>query len=289
MKYDIIVIGAGPAGLSATINAKILQRKVLLVGDSFGSKKTYSAPMVLNYLGLPNIDGKSLNDAFVNHFKEMNCEFLQKRVHGVYKTTNEFMVDAGGEFLTADSVILTCGVSTTPSVKGEEEFLGRGVSYCATCDAPLLKNKTACVLGYDEESVVETNYIATICNKVFFIPMTKYTQTLAPNVEVIKTRPIAFEGSDGKATTLLTSDGNVNADGFFVLKQLSAGALVLGLETKDNHVVTDKLGKTNIAGLFAGGDITGKPYKYAKSVGEGLVTAFSADEYLNNLNNSTNN
>lgn len=288
MKYDIIVIGAGPAGLSASLNAKILQRKVLLVGDSLGSKKTWSAPKVLNYLGLPEISGQALNDAFVNHFKSMQVEFLQKRVHGVYDTGNQFMVDADGDFLTADSVILSCGVSALPSVNGEEDFLGKGVSYCATCDAPLLKDKTACVLGYDQESIAETNYIAGICKKVYFVPMTKYDEKqLAPSVEVVVARPVAFEGTDGKATTLVTDKGNIDADGFFVLKQLSASNLVAGLAVENNHVIADKQGKTNIDGLFACGDVVGKPYKYAKSVGEGLVAAFSADQYLTNKGKPT--
>jgi len=287
MKYDLIVVGAGPAGLSASINAKILNINTLLVGDSLGSKKTWGAPKVLNYLGLPNIDGKSLNDAFVNHFKDMQIDFLQKRVHGVYKMQDEFMVDAGGEFLTAKSVILACGVSSLPSIKGEEEFLGRGVSYCATCDAPLLKNKTACVIGYDQESVKETEYIAGICDKVYFVPMTKIDSDLPTNVEVIKTRPIEFLSlQDGqKATTLKTDDGDIVADGFFVLKQLSADKLMVELEMKDGHVVVDKNGKTNVKGVFAGGDLTGKPYKYSKSVGEGLVAVFAVEEYLKEKTN----
>ena len=286
MKYDLIVVGAGPSGLSACINAKILNLNVLLVGDSLGSKKTWSAPKVLNYLGLPNIDGKSLNDAFVNHFNEFGVEFLNKRIHGIYKMQNEFMVDAGGEFLTAKSVILACGVNSLPSIKGEDEFLGKGVSYCATCDAPLLKNKVACVIGYDQESLKEAEYIASICDKVYFVPMAKFDDFKLDKIEVIQTKPIEFVSNDGqKATTLKTDKRDILADGFFVLKQLSADKLMVELEMKDGHVVVDKNGKTNVKGVFACGDLTGKPYKYSKSVGEGLVCAFAVEEYLKQQSN----
>lgn len=285
MKYQIIVIGAGPAGLSAAINAKILRQNVLLVGDTFGSQKTEIAPKVLNYLGIPDVDGKTLNQAFVQHAKQLQIEFLQKKVHGVYKNGKQFMVDVGGDFLYADSVILSTGVSSIPSIQNEEKFLGKGVSYCATCDAPLLKDKTACVIGYDEESIVEANYISEICKKVYFLPMKDLKTSLNGTIEVLQNKPVSFEGdADGRAKTLTTDKGEILADGFFVLKPLSATTLAPGLTADGNHVKADKKGKTNIDGLFVAGDITGAPYKYQKSAGEGLVAAFSAYEYLLDLN-----
>lgn len=285
MKHQIIVIGAGPAGLSAAINAKILRLNVLLVGDTLGSQKTEIAPKVLNYLGIPDVDGKTLNNAFVQHAKQLQMDFLQKKIHGVYKSGKQFMLDAGGDFLYADSVILATGVSSVTSIPNEEKFLGKGVSYCATCDAPLLKDKTACVIGYDEESIVEANYISEICKKVYFLPMKDLKTSLNDTIEVLQNKPVSFEGdTDGRAKTLITDNDKICADGFFVLKPLSASTLAPGLATDGNHVRSDKKGKTNIEGLFVAGDITGAPYKYQKSAGEGLVAAFSAYEYLLGLN-----
>ena len=109
--------------------------------------------------------------------------------------------------------------------------------------------------------------------------------SLNGTIEVLQNKPVSFEGdADGRAKTLTTDKGEILADGFFVLKPLSATTLAPGLTADGNHVKADKKGKTNIDGLFVAGDITGAPYKDQKSAGEGLVAAFSAYEYLLDLN-----
>lgn len=284
--HSLVIIGAGPAGLSAAVNAKILNVDVLLVGDLYGSLKTRLAPQILNYLGFGKVKGDDLNERFCSHATEIGVNFSEKKVFGVYKSGNGFSLDVGGEFLTADCVILATGVSSVAQIEGEKEFLGRGVSYCATCDAPLIKGKNAVVVGYDEESVKEANYIATICSSVTFIPMKKLTTPLSDDVKVVNATPLSFADPEntGKATVLKTKEGDYTGDGFFVLKPLSADNLVYGLKTVNGLVETDKNCKTNIDGLFAAGDVTGAPYKYQKATGEGQVAAFSAYDYLLKIN-----
>ncbi len=281
--YSLVIVGAGPAGLSAALNAKILNIDALLVGDAYSSAKTSLAPRVFNYLGVNDVTGADLGGLFRSHAEKVGVEFLEKKIFAIYPSSRGFTLDVGGDFLTADCVILSTGVGSTAVIKGETEFLGRGVSYCATCDAPLLKGKRAVVVGYDEDSVRETAYISEICSSVTFIPMKKFSSPLPDGVKVADVLPVAFSDPDGigKATVLETTDGNYEADGFFVLKTLTADNLVHGLKTTDGIVSTAKDCSTNINGLFAAGDVTGKPFKYQKATGEGQIAAFSAYDYLN--------
>ncbi len=282
MKYDVAVIGGGPAGLSAAINLKILNKKVAVFAAEKASKKLISAPLILNYLGIPQIKGSILSELFDNHTKSMDVEIIPAKVKAVYPTDGGFLLDMGDKFLDAVAVILATGASSIPSIKNEDKFLGNGVSYCATCDAPLIKNKRACIVGYDEHSVQEANFVSEICDKVIFMPMGKFSAKLNEKIEVIFDKPIEFLG-DSKAETLKCIKQEIKADGFFVLKQLSADKIVNGLEIKEGAVKVNRDLSTNIKGIFAAGDITGKPFKYQKSAGEGLTAAFSAADYVDNL------
>ena len=282
MKYDVAVIGGGPAGLSAAINLKILNKKVAVFAAEEASKKLLLAPLILNYLGIPEVKGNNLSELFNNHAKSMEVEIINAKVKAVYPTNSGFLLDTNDKLIDVTAVILTTGVSSTPSIKNEEKFLGNAVSYCATCDAPLIKNKTACIIGYDEDSVREANFVSEICDKVIFIPMGKFLTKLNDKIEVIFDKPIEFLG-DNKAQTLKCLKQEIMADGFFVLKPLAADKILTGLETIDGVVKVNRDLSTNIKGVFAAGDITGKPFKYQKCAGEGQVAAFSAAEYVDNL------
>ena len=135
-RYDIAIIGTGPAGLEAAITAKIRNKKILLLGSRDLSLKVEKAHTIQNYLGLPNVSGTDLKAAYEAHLKALAIEITEDKINAIYAMGQYFALQGNGTNYEAQTVILATGVSTAKPYPGEEEFLGRGVSYCATCDAP---------------------------------------------------------------------------------------------------------------------------------------------------------
>ncbi len=279
-RTDIAIIGTGPGGVSAAITATIRNKKVLLIGSRELSEKMRKAHQILNYPGYPSVSGSALADAFQNHLASMNIPVTEKRVNAVYAMGDYFVLQAGEEMLEARSVILACGVVQGKPLPGEEELLGHGVSYCATCDAALYRGKTAIVIGYSPREEAEAAFLSEVCAGVIYIPVYKEETQLPDKIQVLREKVASLEKSDGKCT-VITEQGRHEADGIFVLREAVAPAqLVPGVETDGSHVVTDRSMATNIPGLFACGDITGTPYQYVKAAGEGNVAALSAVQWL---------
>jgi len=288
-RYDIAVIGTGPGGLEAAITAKVRNKSVLVLGGKGSSDKVSKAHEVLNYLGLPNITGQDMAKAFLDHASSMGVEITEDKVNAVYSMGQYFAIQCHGGDYEASSVILAAGMSATKPFPGEMENLGRGVSYCATCDAALYKGRTAIILAYSQADEEEAEFLAERAEKVFYLPQYEYTGNLGGNIEVTTgLKPGSIEMKDGKAS--LTTDGDTfTADGVFILReQVAPSQLVPGLQMNGNHVDVNRSMATNIKGLFACGDITGTPYQYIKAAGEGNVAALSAVSYLNELKNAQN-
>ena len=279
-RYDIAIIGSGPAGLSAALNAKIRNKKFILFGNNDLSTKLVKAPKVNNYLGFVGKDGMDLKNQFMGHLKEMDIEITEERINSIYAMGEYFALMVNEKMYEATSIIIATGIEYTKPMKGEEEFLGKGVGYCATCDAPLYKEKTVTIIGYNKEAEDEANFVSELASKVYYIPRYKGEFDLNSEIEVINDIPVEIQG-DSKVTKLVTKNGEIETDGIFVLRDsISPGQLVPGLKITDDHIEVDRLMKTNIEGCFAAGDCTGRPYQYMKAAGEGNVAALSAVAYL---------
>ena len=282
-RYDIAIIGTGPAGLEAAINAKIRNKNIILFGNKDLSAKLMKAPKINNFLGFYDITGKELKDRFSIHIESMGINIVNEKINNIYAMGEYFALMVNEKMYEAKTIILATGIEYTKPLKGEEEFLGKGVGYCATCDAPLYKGKTVVIVGYNKESEEETNYVSELCGKTYYIPMYRGEYKLNPNVEVIKSRPKEIVGED-MVTKLILDKGEISTDGIFMLRDsVSPGQLVPGLEIEEGHIKVDRHMRTNIEGCYAAGDCTGKPYQYIKSAGEGLVAAASAVDYLDRL------
>lgn len=280
-RYQIAIIGTGPAGLEAAITAKIRNKKILLIGDKNLSAKVEKAHTVENYLGLPAITGTDLQASFQRHLEQMEIEITQDRINAVYAMGEYFSLQGHADLYEAESVILACGLSAEKPLPGELENLGRGVSYCATCDGGFFRNKEVIVVGYTGEDAKEANFLAELTDTVTYIAMYDGEETLDPKIRKIEGQKPTGITREGDKLLLQTEQETLSADGIFILREsVPPSQLVPGLEIEKNQVVVDRTQKTNIEGMFACGDITGAPYQFIKAAGEGNVAALSAVNYL---------
>ena len=282
-RYDIAIVGTGPGGLEAAITAKIRNKDIILFGNKDLSLKITKAAEIKNYLGFPDITGEKLAKAYNDHLQKMDININYSRINAVYAMGDYFALQSAEEMFEAKSVIISTGVVTGKTLPGENENLGRGVSYCATCDAALYKGKEAIVIGYSPKEEEEVIFLAERAEKVTYIAMYKNVLFLADNIEVVEgIFPRKIIKNEDRIT-LVTNKESYEADGIFILRDaVSPDKLVPGLLIEDGHIVVDRAMRTNIEGVFACGDVTGKPYQYIKAAGEGNVAALSAVSYLVN-------
>lgn len=279
-RFDIAIIGSGPAGISAALNARIRKKNFIIFGSKSLSTKLMKSEKINNYPGFPAIKGSELKEHFEEHLKQMEIEITDKTITSVYPMGDYFSLVSGSEIFEAKTVILATGVTMSKAIAGEDEFLGRGVGYCATCDAPLYKGKTVTIIAYSKKEEAEADFISTIASKVYYIPMYKQEVTVDSSIEVLKDTPVEIKG-ERFVTTVVLENSEILTDGVFILRDsIAPSKLIDGIELDDNHIKVDRKMATNIKGCYACGDITGAPYQYAKAVGEGNVASLSAVSYL---------
>lgn len=282
-RYDIAIIGSGPAGLSAALNAKIRKKNFILFGNKDLTSKLHKAHKINNYLGFYERSGKEIADEFSRHIEAMDINITEERVNNIYAMGDYFGIMVNDKMYEASSVILATGVQYGKLFEGEEKLLGKGVGYCATCDAPLYKNKVVTIIAYNKHDEEEANFIASIASKVYYIPMYTEEVEVDASIEIIKGVPVEIIGED-KVNKLKLKDGEIETDGIFILRDsVSPGQLVPGIKIVNNHIDVNRSMETSIKGCFAAGDVVGKPYQYIKSAGEGNIAALSAVSYLDSL------
>lgn len=282
-RYDIAIIGSGPAGLSAALNAKIRKKNFILFGNKDLTSKLVKAHKINNYLGFYNRSGKEIAEEFSKHIDDMGIEITEERVNNIYAMGDYFAIMVNDKMYEATSVILATGVQYGKLLEGEERFLGKGVGYCATCDAPLYKNKVVTIIAYNKHDEDEANFIASIASKVYYVPMYDEEVEVDDSIEIVKGMPVEVIGEE-KVKKLKLKDREIDTDGIFILRDsVSPGQLVPGIKIVDNHIDVTRSMETSIKGCFAAGDVVGKPYQYIKSAGEGNIAALSAVSYLDSL------
>ena len=285
MRYDIAIIGTGPAGISAAITAKLRNKNIILFGNKDLSDKINKAHSIKNYTGLPNVTGEELATALKNHLNDLDIQITEKRVNAVYSMGEYFALQVGKEMIESKSLIIATGVTASKTLKNEDEFLGRGVSYCATCDAHFCNGKDVAVIAYTKEAEEDASFLSEVCSSIKYFPLYDISNEIFDkygNIQIIKDKPIGFAGNM-KAEKIICENSSYDAFSTFVVRNnISADKLVPGLKTDGTHIIVDLQMETNIKGLFACGDIAGKPYQYIKSAGQGNIAALSAVAYLAN-------
>lgn len=279
--YDCIIIGTGPAGLSAALNLKTYKKNFVWFGSRKLSDKVQKAEKITNYPGFPELTGQELFSHFEAHIQSAGLTITEKTVTNVMSAGNYYMVLADNEIYEAKTLILAMGVMTAKLLKGEDALLGKGVSYCATCDGMFYKDKEIAVLCNDPKYEHEVEYLADLASKVTYFPVFSNSQVKKENVTISKDFPTEVNGIDRVTDLTLKSGETLAVDGIFCLRNaIAPSKLIPGLEIENGHIVVDRAQKTNLPGCFAAGDCTGRPYQYTKAVGEGNVAAHSCISYL---------
>ena len=280
MTYDIIVLGSGPAGLAAAVGARGRNKSVLVIGNRWQDSPLAKAERVDNYLGMPGRTGTEMLEEFHAHAVQMGVEFVEGKVISMMAWEG-FMVTVGSEMYQSRALILATGVQRQAKFPGEEDYLGRGVSYCATCDGMLYRNRPVTVVGRSEEAPQEANYLQSIgCQVTYVAP--QQPEGLNGEIPFVKAGRVEVRGE--QAVTGLDADGQlISCDGVFILRKAVASTdLLPALETENGSIKVDRRMATNIEGVYAAGDCTGAPLQVAKAVGEGHIAALSVCDYLDN-------
>ena len=286
--YDAAIIGTGPAGLSAAINLRLHNKEIIWLGAANLSTKVEKSEKIANYPGMGHVTGSELIAKFKEHADEMGLEITEQMVTAIMPMGDLFMLSAGSDVYQARTILLATGAALAKGYEGEEEYLGRGVSYCATCDGFLYRGKTIAAVCGDERFEHEIDYLAEIADKVYV--SSTYTggkygknpdKPAAERTEMLS-KPIKKITGGLKASAVELTDGTqIDVDGIFCLRNsIAPTTLLKDIELDGAHVIVDRAMNTSIPGVFAAGDCTGRPYQIAKSVGEGNIAAHSMVEYL---------
>lgn len=271
MLHDLLILGGGPAGLSAALTAKARGLDTLLLTKAPEKSRLAKAPRIDNYPGFTGISGKGFLETVYAAAAEQGLVPLVGTVNGILPLGDRFTLSAGAEVYEARALILATGLPPQRLFDGEADWLGRGVSYCATCDGMLYRGRKVAVIGLADDAEKEAQFLRQIgCEAEYF--------------DRRRASRFVIKGNDH--VTALEADGiSYPADAVFILRDaVKPDTLLPGLETDGAHICTDASMATNMAGVFAAGDCTGTPYQITRAVGQGTVAALSASEYLNERN-----
>ena len=274
--YDIAVIGAGPAGYSAAINARKREKSVIVIGQNTGWLSR--AESIENYPGMPGVSGQEMLRKMADQAAAMGAELRGGVVHQVIAMGESFALSLGADFIEARKVILATGARQPRLLEGEERLLGRGVSYCGTCDGMLYRGKNVAVIGAGAEAVPEANFLMGLCQSVTYFG--KPDPALDARIQVRAEKVTKISG-ETRAQSLTAGGEEIPFDGVFIFREAMAlSSLLPGLEMDGAFIRVDRQMRTSLPGVFAAGDCTGLPLQVAKAVGEGCVAALAAAQAL---------
>jgi thioredoxin reductase (NADPH) len=297
--YDVVIIGGGPAGLSAAQYAARSNLKTLVIDKSRTAGALAFASRIENYPGLPEpVSGKELLDIFRKQALTFGAEYIEAQVIGVKLDGEIKEVYTMDRTYQGKTVIIATGaMGRKPTIKGEKEFLGRGVSYCAICDAAFFRGKTVCVIGDSEEAVKEAGLLTGFAERVYLISPSKSLKVeedhpvlKKPNLRVLAGHTVtAIEGGDVvERIRMIDPDRreiSLELSGVFVYLHGSKPVVDFLGETvelsEEECVVTNRMMETSIPGVFAAGDVTCTEVRQVViAAANGCVAALSADKYI---------
>lgn len=295
--YDLIIIGAGPAGLSAALYAARQQLNIIIITKNIGGQVLWSAD-VENYLGYENIVGTELSEKFLEHVKKYKIKMNEdEKVISINKKDKGFVVKTSKSNYETMAVIITSGKEPLKlGVPGEEKFLGKGVSYCATCDGLFFQGQDVAVIGGGNAGVDAALQLDKIVKKIYLIELADELKADQISIEqckkskkievILKTKVKEIFGKntvEGIKVETGNDEKEIKLDGVFIeIGSTPSVDFVKGLKKNElNEIIVNNKNETNIPGLFAAGDVTDIPEKQiVVAAGEGCKAALSAFKFL---------
>nr|MDO8084568.1 FAD-dependent oxidoreductase [Candidatus Sigynarchaeum springense] len=302
LRCDALVIGAGPAGLTAALYLKRANLDVLLVRGKVKSALE-QAHDITNYTGIKAIKGAKLLEDMTTQVEMLGVRFLNDDVIGITTDMNPKMASTKTAFITADVIVIATGKGARkPVMEGEEKYIGMGVSYCATCDGPLYKQRPTAIIGNDAEAAEDVLILDQMGAKVTWlvkdesldkIKVSKelLDQAKAKSVSIIENvKEIKLVGKDVvnglDYETKSGARGHLDVDCVFVLTSVPTATLFkrAGLNVSETgNIAVDKNQQTSQEGVFACGDVCGNGFQVSIAVGEGAVAGMNAARFLRNV------
>ncbi|MGI5965063.1 MAG: NAD(P)/FAD-dependent oxidoreductase [Candidatus Methanomethylophilaceae archaeon] len=290
METDVIIIGAGPAGIQAAMHVSRRKVGAVLIGKPANSA-SYGAE-IENYFGVSSSKGSEMLKTGIKQAVSFGTEFLEENVVHSNRKGKTFTVRTEtGKEINAKAVIVATGISRVKlGIPGEKEFVGKGVSYCSVCDCNFYKGKSVAVIGDDTEAALSADMMTKYASKVYWV--TEGSSAAKVLIEkasmsgaLIKNAKAKEIKGDSQVRTLVLDDGSeLEVDGIFIeLGAKSAADIVLDMDLMpelDDTIKVDSKCATKIPGLFACGDVTGKPWQMARAVGQGCIAGLSAADYV---------
>ncbi len=283
--YDSIIIGAGPAGVSAGLYIKRANLRVLIIyKDESALEKT---DFIQNYYGFENgISGKDLYKIGIQQAKQLGIDIKKEEVTNIQigQENQYIVVTENGSYTTKTVILATGNKKNTPKIKGIKEFEGKGVSYCAICDGFFYRNKNVSILGNGKYAISEANDLINIVNSITILTDGKEAPEIRADNVRIDTRKIREVRGDKKVEEVEFDDNDkIKTDGVFVALGVAGGnefAKKLGILTQKDKIVVNEQMETNLPGVYACGDCVGGLLQISKSVYEGTKAGLQAIRYL---------
>lgn len=294
MIYDVIIIGLGAAGLSASIYAKRSGLNVAVINFSTPGGIISESSIVENYPGFKSISGPDLAFNFFEHFNSLDVPLFNEEVIDIIDGDIKKVITKNNEYNTKKVIICSGRKPRKLGLENEDKFFGRGISYCTLCDGNLYKDKTVCVVGGGNSALESINYLSDICKKVYLLVRSNKIIADASlvenaktkdNVEILlETRIENFVINDEKIVGVRTNNNELEVNGVFVNIGYEPSIRILKslkLEMDKNYIIVDKNMETSVKGIYACGDIIKKDlYQLVTAVSEGAIAATSV---YNNL------
>jgi thioredoxin reductase (NADPH) len=294
--YDVAIIGAGPAGMTAGLYCGRANLSTIIFGNIFDSQLA-KAGDVENYPGFESIQGIELVEKFNKQLGKYNVMHVPSYISRITREANFRLITESGEFEARSIIISTGSKHRELNIPGEKEFNYKGVSYCAVCDGSFYKGKRVVLIGHGDQAAKSALYLAGLCKEVVILSNLPEIETTAykdqilaqPNIrEIFNVRVLAIKGKETVEAIEYTVKGEspetLKIDGIFIEggtpNSVLAQELGLALDDRNNIAVNRPDMTTQVEGVFAAGDVTGGIHQISKAVGEGACAAVSAALYL---------